>query len=468
MLNLYNTLTRQTAPFQPIEVGRVSLYTCGLTVYNYAHIGNLRTYVFEDILKRALLMNGYDVTHVMNITDVGHLVSDADEGEDKMELGAVREGRTAWDIAQFYTDQFKVDLANLNIIEPDIWCKATDHIQEQIEWIQKLESMGYTYILEDGVYFDSAKFEDYGRLARLDIEGLQAGARVEMVAGKHQPTDFALWKFSPKDQQRQMEWESPWGVGFPGWHIECSVMAVKYLGERIDIHCGGVDHIAVHHTNEIAQTESVTGAQWVNWWLHGEFLVLKTAVADGPQKMAKSGGNFITLNTLLEKEYDPLAYRYFLLNAHYRAKQTFTWEALDGAATAYQRLQKRVLELKANEGAPGTVNAAYQESFVTAVNDDLNMPRALAVIWELLKDDTVSTQDKYETLLHMDQVLGFGFSDWQPEESEIPAEVLGMVEERAAARKNRDFAEADRLRDALKQMGYVVEDTPEGARVVPI
>ena len=467
MLNLFNTLTRQVDAFKSLELERVSLYTCGPTVYNYAHVGNLRTYVFEDILKRALIINEYDVNHVMNITDVGHLVSDADEGEDKMELGAAREGRTAWDIAQFYTDQFRVDLANLNVIEPNIWCKATDHIQEQIEWIQRLEALGYTYILEDGVYFDSAKFGEYGRLARLDIEGLQAGVRVEMVVGKRQSTDFALWKFSPSDRQRQMEWQSPWGIGFPGWHIECSVMAVKYLGEHIDIHCGGVDHVAVHHTNEIAQTESVTGEQWVNWWMHGEFLVLKTAVSNDPQKMAKSGDNFITLNLLIEKRYDPLAYRYFLLNAHYRAKLTFTWEALDGATTAFNRLKKRVLNLK-SAAADGVPNQSYLESFSTAVNNDLNMPRALAVVWEMLKDVTLPPAKKYATLLLMDRVLGLGIADWQPEITEIPPAVVALVEERAVARENRDFAESDRIRDELKLMGYGVEDTPDGVQIKPI
>jgi cysteinyl-tRNA synthetase len=403
----------------------------------------------------------------MNITDVGHLVSDADDGEDKMELGAAREGRSAWDIAQYYTDQFRIDLADLNVIEPDIWCKATDHIQEQIEWIQKLEDLGYTYILEDGVYFDSSKFKDYGRLARLDVEGLKAGARVDMVAGKRRPTDFALWKFSPSDQQRQMEWDSPWGVGFPGWHIECSVMAVKYLGERIDIHCGGVDHVAVHHTNEIAQTESVTGEQWVNWWLHGEFLVLKTAVSDGPQKMAKSGGNFITLKTVMDKGYDPLVFRYFLLNAHYRAKLTFSWEALDSAATAFKRLKNRVLELKQEVDEDALPNQAYLASFKTAVDDDLNMPRALAVVWEMLKDDVMPPDEKVATLLQMDQVLGLGVADWQPEDAHTPPDILALVSERESARKRRDFAEADRIRDELVQLGYVVEDTPEGTRVSP-
>ena len=468
MLNLFNTLTRQVDEFEPLELGHVGLYTCGLTVYNYAHIGNLRTYVFEDILKRVLLMNGYEVTHVMNITDVGHLVSDADEGEDKMELGAAREGRSAWDIAQFYTEQFQEDLANLNVIEPDIWCKATDHIQEQIAWIEQLETLGYTYVLEDGVYFDTAKFPDYGRLARLDTEGLKGGARVEMVAGKRQPTDFALWKFSPPDQQRQMEWDSPWGVGFPGWHIECSVMAVKYLGKRFDIHCGGVDHVAVHHTNEIAQTESVTGEQWVNWWLHGEFLVLKTAVSDGPQKMAKSGGNFITLNTLIEKGYDPLAYRYFLLNAHYRAKLTFTSEALEGAVTAFQRLKQRVLALKSAANSEAVPNQAYLASFNAAVNEDLNMPQALAVVWEMLKDEAMPSPEKYATILQMDKVLGLDIAHLQPEEAEVPSTILALVSEREAARLNRDFGEADRIRDELKQLGYLVDDTLEGAKVKPI
>lgn len=469
MLTLFNTLTRQVDEFRSIEPGRVSLYTCGPTVYNYQHIGNLRTYVFEDILKRVLFANGYAVTHVMNITDVGHLVSDADEGEDKMELGALREGRSAWEIAQFYTVQFQDDLANLNVIEPDIWCKATDHIQEQIGWIRKLESLDTIYILEDGVYFDTATFPDYGRLARLDIDGLKAGARVGMVAGKRQPTDFALWKFSPPDKQRQMEWDSPWGVGFPGWHLECSVMAVKYLGERIDIHCGGIDHVPVHHTNEIAQTESVTGTQWVDWWLHGEFLVLKTAVSNDAEKMGKSAGNFITLTVLTGKGYDPLAYRYFLLNAHYRAKQTFTWEALNGASTAFNRLKQRVLGLKSEVATLPEPNQAYLDTFTEAVNDDLNMPRALAVVWELLKDETVPAPIKYATLLVMDQVLGLGMAEWQiAEEATIPRHILALVAERDGARQNRDFAESDRLRDELKQLGFAVEDTPEGTQVKPL
>src|SRR3989344_952205 len=273
MLKFYNTLTRAKEEFKPQNPPAVGLYTCGPTVYNYAHIGNLRTYIFEDILKRALVANGFEVNHVMNITDVGHLTSDADVGEDKMEKGAKREGKTVWDIAEFYTKAFKEDMRRLNLVEPDIWCKATDHIAEQIELIQRLEKRGFTYLIDDGVYFDTTKDPHYGKLARLDIAGLRAGARIEMVKDKRNPTDFALWKLSPDNEQRQMEWESPWGKGFPGWHIECSAMAMKYLGETFDIHCGGIDLIPVHHTNEIAQAENATGKKFVHTWLHGEFLL---------------------------------------------------------------------------------------------------------------------------------------------------------------------------------------------------
>jgi cysteinyl-tRNA synthetase len=484
MLRLYNTMTRSVDEFRPIEKGKADLYTCGLTVYNYAHIGNLRTYIFEDILKRTLQLCGYEVRHVMNITDVGHLTSDADVGEDKMEAGAAREGKTAWEIAEFYQRAFVKDLHRLNILEPDIWCKATDHIAEQIELVRTLEQKGYTYVIEgDGVYFDTSKLPDYGKLVRLDVEGLRAGARVEMVAGKKNPTDFALWKFSPKDtgtgKKRQMEWPSPWGVGFPGWHVECSAMAVKYLGERLDIHCGGVDHQAVHHTNEIAQTEAAYGHKWVNWWMHGEWLVLPKEGGEAA-KMSKSSGEFLTLDFLIQKGYDPLAFRYFCLNAHYRQQLTFTWESLDAAANALGRLKRMLLELRpAYKGNEQPIEK-YTSEFRQAVEDDLNMPRTLATMWNLLKDVSAEKGDIYATLLAMDRVLGLniaelglvtiqvrssGRSSASASATVTPAKetiqkpindaketIQKLIDEWTAARNAKDFARADASREQLEKM----------------
>ncbi|MCP4707417.1 MAG: cysteine--tRNA ligase, partial [Planctomycetes bacterium] len=332
-IRLYDTYTRSIRDFKPLHPPNVGLYACGLTVYDYAHIGNLRTYMFEDILRRVLEINGYTVKHVINITDVGHLTSDADEGEDKMEKGSKRTGMTAWMIAKLYTRAFKDDLHLLNIHEPTIWCRATKHIQEQIDLVSCIEANGYTYRTSDGIYFDTSRLENYGYLGRLDIDGLQAGSRVDM-AEKRNPTDFALWKFSPTGEKRQMEWDSPWGVGFPGWHIECSAMSIKYLGPFFDIHCGGEDHIPVHHTNEIAQTRACYDTNLANFWLHGYFLQLNQ------EKMAKSAGGFLRMQMLIDRGYDPLAYRYFCLNALYRSKLNFSWESLDGAATGLNRLRK--------------------------------------------------------------------------------------------------------------------------------
>jgi cysteinyl-tRNA synthetase len=466
MLRLYNTMTRSVDEFRPIQPGKVGMYTCGLTVYNYAHIGNLRMYVFEDTLKRVLKVCGYQVRHVMNITDVGHLTSDADTGEDKMEKGAAREGKTAWEIAEFYQKAFVRDLHRMNILEPDVWCKATDHIPEQIELIRKLEEKGFTYVIDgDGVYFDTSKLPDYGKLVRLDAEGLRAGARVEMVAGKRNLTDFALWKFSPKDRKRQMEWPSPWGVGFPGWHIECSAMAVKYLGERLDIHCGGVDHQAVHHTNEIAQTEAAFGQKghpWVNWWMHGEWLVLPKESGEAA-KMAKSSGEFLTLDLLRQRGYDPLAFRYFCLNAHYRQQMAFTWEALDAAASAYARLKRTVLDLRPKHQAGDRPIEKHVTEFRTAAEDDLNMPQALAAMWTALKDEQAKAGEVYATLLEMDRVLGLGVE--QMEEGKLPisrAEIQKLIDDRAAARQAGRFAHADQIRQQLAEMGIVLEDSPSG------
>jgi len=463
MLRLFNTMTRSVDEFKPIEAGKVGFYTCGLTVYNYAHIGNLRTYIFEDILKRVLSRTGYRVTHVMNVTDVGHLVSDGDEGEDKMALGARREGKTAWEIAEFYWQAFREDLKHLNIIEPDVWCKATEHIAEMIDLVRRIEEKGFAYRTEDGIYFDTSRLSDYGRLARLDIEGLQAGKRIEMVAEKRNPTDFALWKFAPPGGQRQMEWDSPWGVGFPGWHIECSAMALKYLGERLDIHCGGIDHVPVHHTNEIAQTETATGKEWVNWWMHGEFLTFPRAGAGEDAKMSKSSGEFITLQTLIERGFDPPVYRYFCLNAHYRAQLAFTWEALGAAASAFGRLKRLVPELrKQATGEERPIEQTLRE-FNEAVEDDLNTPRALAAMWSAVKNEQAERGEVYATLLEMDQVLGLGFEQMTEQPLPIPeAEIEELVEQRNAARKAKDFAKADEIRDRLAALGIALEDGPGG------
>jgi len=461
-VRLYNTLTRHVDEFQPIAPGQVGLYTCGPTVYNYAHVGNLRTYVFEDVLKRVLTQAGYQVRHVMNVTDVGHLVSDADEGEDKMALGAEREGKTVWQIADFYWQAFRHDLERLNILEPDVWCKATDHIAEQIEMVATLERKGFTYIIDDGVYFDTSKLSDYGKLARLDVSGLQAGARIEMVAGKRNFTDFALWKFSPKDKQRLMEWESPWGVGFPGWHIECSAMAIRYLGERLDIHCGGIDHIAVHHTNEIAQAECALGHAWVNWWMHGEFLTMPKSGDGEAAKMSKSSGEFLTLDVVEQHGFEPLAYRYFLFSAHYRQQLAFTWDGLTAAANALKNLKRSVLSLRGEHTGGEQPIAARMEEFRQAVEDDLNMPRALAVLWNTLKDDAPAGEI-YATLLAMDPVLGLGFEQMQEEALGVSEdEIEKLIAERAEARKSKDFARADAIRDELAEMGVEIMDSPQG------
>ncbi|MFZ0547496.1 MAG: cysteine--tRNA ligase [Candidatus Promineifilaceae bacterium] len=452
-LKLYDTYSRQLRDFEPLNPPEVGLYTCGLTVYDYAHIGNLRTYIFEDILVRVLKFNGYHVKHVMNITDVGHLVSDADTGEDKMEKGSRRTGMTAWEIAQLYTDAFLQDMERLNLLQPDIWCKATDHIPQQIAFIECIEANGYTYQTSDGIYFDTSKLDDYGYIARLDIEGLQAGARIDM-GEKRSPTDFALWKFSPKDEQRQMEWDSPWGVGFPGWHIECSAMAAEYLGSFFDIHCGGEDHISVHHTNEIAQTEACHGTHLANFWMHGYFLQLNEA------KMAKSAGGFLRLQTLIDRGIDPLAYRYFCLNASYRVKLNFNWESLDGAASALQRLRTAVYEW----GQPGTVDEDYLDRFVENINDDLNMPRALAITWELVKSDLPASTKK-ATILEFDRILGLRLGEWEPVEEEIPAEIMELAQQRQQARAEKRWADADALRDQITAEGYTIEDTPEGPRI---
>ena len=457
-LSLYDNYTRTLRRFEPLDpAGPVGLYTCGPTVYDFQHIGNFRTFLFEDILKRVLRWNGYAVRHVMNVTDVGHLTSDADTGEDKMEKGARRTGKTAWEIAQLYTDDFVENLARLNIEGATVLCRATDHIREQVEFIADLERNGYTYTTSDGVYFDTGRQPDYGHLARLDVHGLDSGRRVD-VGEKRRPTDFALWKFSPPGERRQMEWDSPWGRGFPGWHIECSAMAQKYLGDWFDIHCGGEDHIPVHHTNEIAQTQARVGTRLANFWLHGYFLLLDNA------KMAKSAGEFLRVESLLERGYDPLVYRYLCLTAHYRTQMSFSWDAMDAAATALDRMRNGVYALRAEP--PAAADAASIDRFTDEVNDDLNVPRALAVAWDVLRGDLPGAV-KRATLVRFDDVLGLGLAAWVPREAVVPPEVHALADARAAARRAKRWAEADRLRADLAAAGWDMEDQPDGYRLKP-
>ncbi len=452
-LTLYDNYERRLRPFEALDRdGTVGLYTCGPTVYDYQHIGNYRTFLFEDVLKRVLRWNGFAVRHVMNITDVGHLVSDADEGEDKMEKGARRTGKTAWEIAQLYTDAFLADMTALHIEDPAVLCRATDHIAEQIAFIADIEKKGYTYRTSDGIYFDTSKQPGYGYLARLDKDGLEAGKRVEL-GEKRRPTDFALWKFSPLGEKRQMEWDSPWGRGFPGWHIECSAMAQKYLGDYFDIHCGGEDHIPVHHTNEIAQTEARVGTRLANFWMHGYFLLSSDV------KMAKSAGEFLRLVSLVERGYDPIAYRYLCLTGHYRSQLNFTWDALDAAATGLSRMRAGFLALPAEAGAKPDAGALAR--FTAEINDDLNVPRALAVAWDVLRGG-LPPAVKRATLARFDEVFGLGLATWQPRQDEAPAEVKSLADARLAARRARNWAEADRLRAELHAAGWGMEDRPDG------
>ena len=460
-LHLYNSLSRKKEEFKPIKPGNVGLYTCGPTVYNYAHIGNLRTYIFEDILKRVLVYNGYAVRHVMNITDVGHLTGDRDMGEDKMEAGAAREGKSAWDIADFYTRAFKKDINHLNILAPDIWVKATDTLPEQIALVGTLEEKGYTYRTADGIYFDTAKFKDYTKLSHQDLEALKEGARVERNPEKRNPTDFALWKFSPQGSKRQMEWDSPWGVGFPGWHLECSAMSMKFLGDQLDIHCGGTDHIDVHHTNEIAQSEAATGKPFFNFWMHGAFLIIQ-----GGKKMAKSEGNFLTLeNAFLKNDINPLVYRFASFLTHYRKPMEYSDEGIEAARNGLLHVQNQVRQIvAAGVDAEPPVNTEFKNKFIEALNDDLNMPRAMAVIQEMLKSKIGDAQ-KYSTILDFDRVLGLQL-DQLDQAQALPEAVQKLVEARQQARQAKDFTSSDQLRAEIEALDYQVQDTNDGMKVV--
>lgn len=454
---LYNTATHHKDEFLPQNPKQVTMYCCGPTVYNYAHIGNLRTYIFEDLLARTIRLH-YPLKHVMNVTDVGHLVSDQDDGEDKMEVGAAREGKSAWDIAKFYEEKFWADFDALNCTRPTVISRATQHIKEMIALVKTLEEKGYTYRTIDGIYYDTSKFDRYDALVgHARISGLQGGARVEMSDEKRNPTDFALWKFSPKDKKRQMEWDSPWGVGFPGWHIECSAMAMKYLGHTLDIHCGGIDHVTIHHTNEIAQSEAATGQKYVNYWVHGEFLILRSG------KMSKSGGTFVTLATLKEKGYDPLAYRYLCLTAHYRTQLEFTFESLDAAAKSLENLRALSRGVLAQAQGKEADCQAWKDKFAAAMEDDLNAPKALAVVWEGVRSADMNAEQKLSFLRFADSILALDlFKEKKEEPLALPQEVQTLLEERARARAAKDYKKSDELRDAIAKLGYVVKDTPKG------
>lgn len=471
MVKLFNTLTRRKDEFKPIKAGKVGMYSCGPTVYNYAHIGNLRAYIFADVLKRTLTHAGFDVKHIMNITDVGHLTGDRDMGEDKLEKAAREARKTAWDIASYYTDAFLDDIKKLNILLPDKLPKATGHIKDMIMLIEALEKKGFTYSTSDGVYFDTSKLPDYGKLAKLDIEGLKEGARVEKNEEKKNLTDFALWKFSPTPSssppyqggervgvvaKRHMEWESPWGIGFPGWHLECSAMSSKYLGQPFDIHTGGVDHVPVHHTNEIAQSESAYGKPLANFWLHNEFVTIDSG------RMSKSEGNLLTLEDIEKKACSPLAYRYFVLGAHYRSKLNFSWEALAGAQNALDNLYASV----ASAVKPKIGCAEFEKEFFSAIDDDLDTPKALAVVWNMIHSD-YPPEAKLQSLIEFDKILGLSIKEtWEELRRPVPEEIQNLVDKREKARKEENWSRADQLRKDIEKSGYEVKDTESGPKII--
>ena len=456
MLKLFNTLGKKLEPFEPVNEETVNIFTCGPSVYQRAHIGNFRTYVLADVLQRVLKYLDYEVTLVSNITDVGHLTDDAhDEGEDKLERQAEREGKTAHAIAEFYTRAFFKDLETIGIAKEKIkFPRATDHIKEQIAFIKKIEAKGYAYRTNDGIYFDTAKIRDYGKLARLDRKGLKSGARVAVNLEKRHPSDFALWKFSPAGAHRMQEWESPWGVGFPGWHIECSAMGKKFLGDQFDIHTGGMDLAPVHHVNEIAQTTALTGKPPARYWLHSNFVTM------GDEKMSKSIGNIITLDGLAESGISARAYRYLLLSTHYRKPLTFTPSTAESALHTLKRLDDLYLEFPPTGGR---ISDTYHKKFLAALADDINTPKALAVLWGMIRDKKLKPQDKRATLLAFDQVLGLGFKTLKP--ALIPPQIQTLVFGREKARQAKNWVEADAYRIEARSLGYEIEDTPEGPKV---
>lgn len=474
---LTNSLSRKKEKFEPLNPSNIGIYTCGPTVYDRAHIGNFRTYTTSDIVVRTLRSNGFNVKYVMNITDVGHLVSDADEGEDKMEKAVKREGKNAWEIAKFYTQEFVKDMELLNLIKPDNLVKATEHIEEQIFLIKKLEAKGFTYKTSDGIYFNTQKYEEltgkkYGELSTIDE--VKEGARVEKNPEKKNSTDFALWKFSEKPGDRDMEWESPWGIGFPGWHIECSAMSMKYLGESFDIHIGGEDLKPTHHPNEIAQSEAVTDKQFVKYWMHATFLQIDSS------KMAKSKGNAYNIKDVIDRGFEPLALRYLYLTAHYRDALNFTWESLRSANKTLSNLRKQMSSLR-NQKTRTILSEEkrkkvedFGKKFLEAVNDDFNTPRAVAVLWEVLKSN-IPSEDKYDLAITFDEILGVGLAYLPTIETkeiilpnsglqvivvgEVPEKVVNLIDKREMARNSKDYSKADALREKIVQKGFELIDS---------
>jgi len=461
VLKLYNTLTRKKEVFKPIKKDFVGMYSCGPTVYWYQHIGNMRYALFVDLLKRILAYDDYKIKHVMNITDVGHLTSDADEGEDKMVKAIRREGlklnkESMLVIAKKYTDIFLNDIKKLNVVLPDVMPKATEHIKEMIEVIKKIEKKGYAYKTSVGLIFDTSKFKDYGKLAKLNPEEMKFGERVEVDPERKNPTDFALW--ITNQPNHIMQWDSPWGKGFPGWHIECSAMSWKYLGEQFDIHTGGEEHIPVHHTNEIAQSETAFGKKpWVKYWLHLRWLKLKGG------KMSKSLGNVYTLSNLEEKGFSPLSFRYLCLLTHYRKPLEFSFESLEMAQNSYERLKNIVLNLDRSQkkNKKNIENAAKQ--FLEIINEDLDSSRGLSFLWEILRDERLSDSEKYELAEEFDKVLGLNLG--KEEKIKIPENVMNIIDEREEARKNKEWKKSDELRDKIKKLGFAIDDTKEGYKI---
>ncbi len=478
---LYNTLSRSIEPFEPFEDGKVGLYACGFTVYDFTHLGHLRKYAMDDVLVRVLRHSGYTVTFVQNVTDVGHLASDADTGEDKLEKGAKKYGKTVWDIAAEFEQYFWKSMDAMGNLRPDVSCKATEHIKQQLEMVLELEKKGYAYVIaDDGVYFDTAKIDDYGKLANLKLEELQEGARLEINTGKRNPTDFALWKFERPGENRAMVWESPWAErSFPGWHIECSAMAVDYLGEQFDIHTGGIDHIPVHHTNEIAQAESATGKKpFVKYWVHHNFLRVEG------EKMSKSLGNFFTIDDVIEKGFDPAALRLLFMTSHYRSELNFTWDALSGMQKRYDSLVKKTKELldllgkKSDEINREEIRSlaysepvkTYSEEFFAHLHHDLGTPEAVTVLWKVLKDTALTADEMLSFLVLFEEILGVEVISVARAQLDdlvaLPAEVQQLLDDRKNARQSNDWATADRLRDELFEVGYIVEDLSNGAQAL--
>ena len=458
-MKVYNTLTKKIEPFVPNHGKEVKLYTCGPTVYDYAHIGNLRTYIFEDVLEKSLNYLGYSVIRTMNITDVGHLANDSDDGEDKMLKGALREKKSVYEIADFYTNAFFEDCKKLNIKRPQYVSKASDHIDDYIHMIEKLLKDGYAYQANGNVYFDVSKMPDYYKLSGKNPDDLKVAVRddVEHDTFKRNPADFGLWFTNSKFNNQAMKWDSPWGVGYPGWHIECSNIAIHFLGEYLDIHCGGVDNIFPHHSNEIAQSEAYLGHKWCNYWMHGEYLNDETG------KMSKSKGEFLTLSLLIKKGYDPLSYRYFCLESHYRKQLAFSYESLDRAVSSYQSLKNKVKHMM-NE-VTGEVDENlfhdYQQKFKDALSDDLNTANALTVLYEVLKHD-MNNKTKLALIEDFDQVLSLSLLKVEEIDDDLKQQVLELIAERTEAKKEKNFARADEIREILKNMGIQIKDTREG------